>query len=83
MDDNNKKYTDFSIYDLYTNHISNDPYNGYNKIEDIEESVRHSLMNDNIIDKPYIHPNIYLILKIMIPLTVIIGIVVVIFWFKM
>jgi len=81
--DNKNKYTDFSIYDFYTNHIGSDPYSNYNKIEDIEESVRYSLLSGNIIDEPYIHPNIYLILKIMIPLTVIFGIVVVLLWYKM
>jgi cysteine desulfurase len=38
---------------------------------------------DHKVEVTYIHPNIYLILKIMIPLTVIFGIVVVLLWYKM
>lgn len=83
MDENNDTNS-ITIFDLYRNHVGNRLYcdYGYNKIEDIEESV-HKTLFQNVYpeESPYINNRVYIIIKIMIPISIMFSICFVLYWF--
>jgi hypothetical protein len=78
----NNDANNITIYDLYANRIGYHIYGGYSKIEDVEESVTNSLINNfNLQETPYINNKIYIVIKIMIPITVLLSICLILYWF--
>jgi hypothetical protein len=78
-----------TIYDLYKNNIEYYIYGdygpnrleGYSKIEEVEDSVRNSLLyNINAEETQYINNKIYLAIKIMIPVTAMFTVGFVLYW---
>jgi len=71
-----------TIYDLYANRVGYHIYGGYRKIDDVEESITNSLINNlNFEEHPYINNNIYILIKILIPISVIFSIGFILYWF--
>jgi|Laugresubdmm15sn_1035100.scaffolds.fasta_scaffold11730_5 hypothetical protein len=75
-------HDNITIYDIYSDRIGYHVYGGYRKIEDVEESITNSLINNlNLEEKTYINNNIYILIKILIPISVMVSLCIIFYWF--